>query len=361
MISTNIGNNIRLIKFSRENNFDLVRLIAAFEVMLFHTFTRMQIDCSSFEWFRNFLGVPMFFTISGFLITCSYLNSKSLSQYFKNRILRLYPALICLWFLTVITMFITNDITWDTLKIRNFWTWSILNLTIYQTYYSNLFTTFGYGVPNGSLWTIPVEISFYIFIPLIFYIFKKYSIICLWILFGLSIISNCLWHTYEPTSAFEAYFAFSLPPYLYNFLIGTFLYIYWEKIEKFIKGKFLYYFILFLIFIFLIKWYPKNTLYYPSTFFMIILLSLMTISAAFTYPKARKILYGYDISYGTYIYHGLIINILIEMGLCTSLWHGILAIFISLIIGWCSWVFIEKKVLRLKNVKLVKEFIPKDN
>lgn len=348
--------NVQLTKFSRENNFDLVRLVAAFEVMLFHTFGRMQIDSSSFEWIRNFLGVPMFFTISGFLITCSYLNSKSLKQYFKNRVLRLYPALVCLWLLTVITMFITGDISWETLSIRNFWTWSILNLTVYQTYYSNLFTTFGYGVPNGSLWTIPVEISFYIFIPLVFCIFRKRSQIALWFLFILSIMSNCLWHTHEPTTAFEAIFQFTLPPYLYNFLIGTFLYLYWNKVESFLKGKFLYYLIPFLLCIFVFGWHPKNTLFYPTTFFMIILLSLMTISAAFTYLGARKILHGYDISYGTYIYHGLIINIFIEIGWCTSPWHCVLSMILSLIAGWLSWVLVEKKALKLKDVKCCRYF-----
>ncbi|MFX5710172.1 acyltransferase family protein, partial [Acinetobacter baumannii] len=35
--------------------------------------------------------------------------------------------------------------------------------------------TWGVGAPNGSLWTIAVEIQFYILVPLLVYLIKKWK------------------------------------------------------------------------------------------------------------------------------------------------------------------------------------------
>lgn len=63
-------------EISRENNFDLIRLFAALQVLLGHGINHLQIlgydeilDVISF-----FPGVMVFFVISGFLITRSYIN-----------------------------------------------------------------------------------------------------------------------------------------------------------------------------------------------------------------------------------------------------------------------------------------------
>ena len=67
----------------------------------------------------------------------------------------------------------------------------------------------------------------------------------------------------------------------------------------------------FLAFSILQKFHPiLNTIQIISN----ILLSILTISLAYTLPKLGKILKGNDISYGMYIYHMLVINSLIALG-----------------------------------------------
>ena len=89
--------------FSRENNFDLLRLIAATQVVILHTIGHLEIN--NLNKFTNILsyfpGVLMFFTISGFLIFSSFDRNKDLKKYFINRFLRLFPAL---WFCFIITL-----------------------------------------------------------------------------------------------------------------------------------------------------------------------------------------------------------------------------------------------------------------
>ena len=62
-----------------------------------------------------------------------------------------------------------------------------------------------------------------------------------------------------------------------------------------------------------------------------------------------NILKGYDISYGVYIYHMVIINVVIHFGF----FKGWPAVFISFLLttllALFSWIIIEKPALRLKK------------
>ena len=68
--------------FSHQNNFDIIRLIAALQVAIVHGVEhlglRLPFHDVSFEILKAFPGVPIFFVISGFLISASYDRSRSL-------------------------------------------------------------------------------------------------------------------------------------------------------------------------------------------------------------------------------------------------------------------------------------------
>jgi len=94
---------------TRNNNFDFIRLLLSFCVIITHSYiiidrsdnnelflqlTRDQISIAT-------LAVNYFFVISGFLICASWINSKSTSDYFRKRILRIYPAFIVVVLFTI--------------------------------------------------------------------------------------------------------------------------------------------------------------------------------------------------------------------------------------------------------------------
>ena len=91
------------------NNFNLLRLIAALQVMFVHANGYLA-DKSDLSWYitniLNFSGVTVFFLISGFLISMSYAKNQDLKTYIKNRILRIYPGLYINIFIGIVILYI---------------------------------------------------------------------------------------------------------------------------------------------------------------------------------------------------------------------------------------------------------------
>src|ERR1700749_61918 len=93
------------------NNLNYIRLLAALQVLFFHSAKHFGVTFDtpflSFieKILRAFPGVPVFFMISGFLITHSWLAKPDIKRYVRTRFLRIFPALwvclfvniICLW------------------------------------------------------------------------------------------------------------------------------------------------------------------------------------------------------------------------------------------------------------------------
>src|SRR5262245_22570122 len=80
----------------RDNNFNLVRLIAAALVLVSHSWPLSGTPGEPLERFAGFslghLGVDIFFVVSGFLVTGSLLD-RPLGSFLRARVLRIFPAL----------------------------------------------------------------------------------------------------------------------------------------------------------------------------------------------------------------------------------------------------------------------------
>jgi peptidoglycan/LPS O-acetylase OafA/YrhL len=124
--------------------------------------------------------------------------------------------------------------------------------------------------------------------------------------------------------------------------------MYWDKVKKFIEGKAFLWLIIFISFCLAASTHPA---YYPKNIQMVsnILLSILTISLAYTLPHLGKVLKGNDISYGMYIYHMLVINTLVSLGYIEETKYLFLAIGLTTALSLISWLFVEKKALALKT------------
>ena len=141
---------------------DLFRFIAAISVLLFHyTFRGFASDNMSIldfpelgKIFRyGYLGVDLFFIISGFVIILS-IEKSNLSKFIQSRIIRLYPAY---WFcltITFLTMVFFGH-PYYSATVPQY----MVNLTMFQRF-------LGIEHIDGVYWTLLVEMKFYFLIAL---------------------------------------------------------------------------------------------------------------------------------------------------------------------------------------------------
>ena len=141
-------------------------------------------------------GVPIFFLISGFLIAMSYEKNSNLKEYIKNRVLRIYPALYLNIIISILILYYFGFLYFN----FEFFSWLIAQISILQFYNAEMFRGFGVGVINGSLWTISVELTFYIALPILFYLYNKNRIVVV-----LLIISSFVLWNYDLSSDRELF------------------------------------------------------------------------------------------------------------------------------------------------------------
>lgn len=189
---------IREDTFSKSNsvtkhsdNLTFLRLFAALMVIYGHSFPLTGF--SSPGYLMNgvqTIAVKAFFVISGYLVTESWLRDQDFSRFAIKRLLRIVPALL---FLVIFTAFIVGPILTH-LPIGEYlgsggafrYLWNALFFPIYDL--PGVFPDNIYPVAvNGSLWTLPVELSMYILLPLAFFLSKgnRFGIAIFTLLFAL--------------------------------------------------------------------------------------------------------------------------------------------------------------------------------
>src|SRR5476651_2876105 len=94
----------------RINNFDLVRLFAATQVIGEHYNDHISKagNKTLIELLFFFPGLTIFFMISGYLVSTSYQSSKTISNYVTNRVFRIYPGLWACIGITIIVFSLTG-------------------------------------------------------------------------------------------------------------------------------------------------------------------------------------------------------------------------------------------------------------
>jgi peptidoglycan/LPS O-acetylase OafA/YrhL len=160
----------------RNNNFNLIRLVAALSVVFSHSVAVLGLP-SSREFFFDHLGlslaemaVDVFFVASGFLVTGSLVNRGDVIAYVWARALRIYPALWAMLILTVFVLapalttlprgdYFSSPLTWEYFRKCA----TLIGGVRYSL--PGVFETAPlHGEFNGSLWTLPIELRLYCYL-----------------------------------------------------------------------------------------------------------------------------------------------------------------------------------------------------
>ena len=343
----------------KENNFDLIRLIAAAQVAVLHTnefMFREKTGTVFFEVLRLFPGVPIFFFISGYLISKSFERSNNVLEYSRNRIFRIFPALIVCVFVNIVMVWSTGYFSKTNPSLLDVVTLFLAKISFLQFYNPDFMRQFGDGVLNGSLWTICVELQFYVLTPILYFVLFKQKKHINSILIGLivvfALLNRLLIHL-GPEYSHEIWwklFRVSFIPWIYMFLAGVLCQKNFATLSNHLsKIPFWPILIVYTVaaYIASINGTGFGNGISPLVFFPLIVVIFKF--AYFAPTLARRTLKGNDISYGIYIWHMPIVNQMLYFNWRTEEWQANLAIALSIVLAVLSWFIIEKPALRLKH------------
>ena len=345
------------MKITYRPEIDALRAIAVLTVIFYH---------AEINFFKGgFIGVDIFIVISGYVITkLFFFNNYSLNNFIEKRIRRLFPSLFLMiltttlfsyfFLLPIHFMNLGQSLMANMFSISNF-------LFFYQTNYwdSAVLTK-----PLLHTWSISLEIQFYIFISVIFALFRNYF---LKIIFFFFLISIFLILFFDNT-VFEINFReFNLNNYflifarLWEFLLGSIIafVLNIKKFDNYFKKlNFFHNFglLVILISLFLVQTpinYPNFSTFIPVLGSAIIILSSNKQNSHFLLNNSFFIHIG-KISYSLYLWH---FPIFIFFFYCfdfnLSFLNKIYALVITYFISFISYKFVElpfykKKILQKK-------------
>jgi peptidoglycan/LPS O-acetylase OafA/YrhL len=285
----------------------------------------------------NFV-LPMFFSLSGFLVAGSLERTSSLPTFLGLRVLRIVPALAV-------------EVTLGALVLRPLLTaWPLsayfADPRLYA-YFGNILGDIHYLLPgmflhnplpetvNGQLWTIPYELICYISLSAIALvgIFRRRFLLLA------TVAAVCLWLTWQaPTGAGDGALDGAL--LVVSFLAGVLLFRFSGSIP-WSRGLFAASVVLAVA----SSWSGLGQA------FSSLPIAYMTVYLGLLNPPRAKLLFSGDYSYGLYLYGYPLQQAVASYGPATRHWYINLAIALPLaaLVAVCSWWGVERRALELKG------------
>jgi peptidoglycan/LPS O-acetylase OafA/YrhL len=342
------------------NNLTIIRLLAAISVVFAHSFPLSLgyipelFPGFSTGWFGD-IAVCAFFTLSGLLITKSYINSKSRYLFLEARLLRIFPGyVLTLLYCIFLGLLVTSaDFYFYLISAFKFFYNHIVYL-FFMKAASPLLEVYVHNplpcASNGSLWSLPPEIRMYALVFLLGIVgaFKNKKILNLFLvgfIFMLCIIylvDGYFSYKYILLDRFCAFFLrvpfFGLIKFPLAFILGMYAFLY----RRYVPISPLVFLGIATVFFLL-----------PHTFYTeVIFISYGVLFFGFhpklVIKKLNTILPDY--SYGIYIFSFPTQQTLVSLlKIYTPYYLFFLSLFLTFLVSVFSWHFIEKPSLTLKG------------
>lgn len=330
----------------QNNNFDLLRFLFAFIVFLVHAYVLSGAEPLSIlsEVFSSEIAVKSFFVVSGFLIFMSYENSRSTRNYFIKRFKRIYPAYFFIIVGAAVMGGFLGTYPWqDYFSSSQTLRYVVANLFFLGFLHPDLPGMFEHNTfqaVNGALWTLKIEVMFYFLVPLAVMGFRKFGRfqILLILYCGSVIYSIGMGYLANKTGAsFYLELQRQLPGQIAFFMAGAAAYYYLAHLVKYahyLIGMALLAFVLH-------DWLPWIAIQ-PFALAIIVIYVACVIPSLGNFDK-----YG-DFSYGIYIVHFPILQLVIAQGGFNKHPWQMLAMTGALVLvaAFLLWHLVEKPFLR---------------
>lgn len=328
ILNDNIISEVR-----KGNSFDFLRYLFAFSLIVAHFCSLTGID--QFWFITGGMRVKAFFTITGFLVTYSFLRRDChIKSYAMKRIVRIIPAyIVCIVFCLLLGWGVTTLGTGDFFASMQTWKYTFFNMLMLnwiepelpQTFQNNCFPQM-----NGSLWSMKQEVVFYVLVPFIILLMRrvgKRTVTLPVIIAGLVI--------YQTASIQTQYFMY--------FFSGMFYLMFFDYVSKRLN------IILPLAALAEAMVYIVDMPYLTALCNAIEPLTFSALIIGIAYKsRPLNVFRKYDnVTYGLYLYHFPVIQTLILWGVADYNIYVcfIIALFITSIMASLSWFVIEKPLM----------------
>jgi len=335
------------IPVPQRNNFDLLRFLFAGAVVLYHAHICSR--APELDFLRVIsadLAVKSFFVVSGFLVFMSFEQSRSTREYFGKRIRRIYPAYVTVVVAAAVLGACITEVSWREYFASGLWRYLAANLAFANFLAPTLPGVFVHNPVtevNGALWTIKIEVMFYVLVPALAWLARRWgrtSVLAVAYVFGIA-WSVCLGLVAARTEggAVLARLAYQLPGQLGYFAAGALCYYHLPALRRhwtsavalgiggLLVGS---------------AWPALKIGIEPAA------LALVVVFLAFGVRHLGNFARHGDLSYGVYIIHVPVLQTLVAAGAFERNPFGALALAIALVLvlAFASWHLVEKPFLQ---------------
>ena len=313
-------NNLIRPNVSKQNSFHFIRLVCCLIVIYEHSvglsgggYLNLQLASTA---------VATFFILSGFWVAISLLHSESIKEYTIKRIKKIFPP-----YITVVIVFALLLSVFSTLSPKDyflnagFWKYLLANLSTLNFLQTSLPGVFE-GLPlkgavNGALWTIKVELAFYLVLPILMlvinkckYKYTRWGVLV--IMYFISVLYIILCHLLSSIKPAFSPLENQFPAFLGYFTCGLAFALFWEDFQKIFN-----YVPLPSLIIYIICHHIDN--YLLSALILPIVLSCLVFWIAIRLSFLGRII-TQDFSFGMYLVHFPIVMLFIQQGYFISCW-----------------------------------------
>ena len=342
----------------RVNNFDLLRLLAALQVAVVHSLGLLKPGYFARlleGGLDRFPGVPIFFVISGILISKSYEHTESFHNYLRNRCLRIFPGLWACLVVSVAVILALGVGSLGRITAPGWLLWWAAQMSIFQNFQATFLRPPITNL-NPSLWTIPIELEFYIVLPALYGILRLRSRLGNMRLLAIALASlavqQLIVNSHQSVAQVRVYswLNVTLAPYLWMFLMGVAIQRNWSTVRGWLFGRAHWWGLAYLMVCAATGWLRVGTGGNNISPVYLLPLAGLVVSLAMSAPQlSNMILRHHDVSYGLYLYHMLVIYLLMGLAAPSGWLAFAAAIIVSLGLAALSWTLIEKYYLRDKR------------
>jgi peptidoglycan/LPS O-acetylase OafA/YrhL len=331
-----------------QNNFDLMRLIFASVVAIYHG-VKLSGVAAWDAWIAPLsvaaeLGVQGFFVLSGYLVMGSFERSPSILSYLEKRARRILPAYAVVIFMCAIAaVLVAPEARGDLLAVWRYIAWNLAFLNFMEPNLPGVFVMNPASEINGALWTLKIEVLFYLGLPLLAYCLRV-AAGWRWLLMVLIYVGAEIWREYlgqmgasaAGEGAIWSELARQLPGQMSFFITGIALFLWrgvvtWKSLLP----------VLGLVLLGLSVMYPS------AGFLRAVGIGVVAVWCSTAIPQVINLRRLGDLSYGVYIIHFPIIQTAIAVGAfeCCSFFAAV-ACSAAIVVGAAGmWRLIERPAL----------------